>query len=95
MKVEARVFKNNGDSNILAGASITIENSFVVTGLKVINGSNGLFVSMPSRKTDDGQWKDTSFPINKETRDLIQQTVLDKYNEGDKYNKGDKDDMPF
>jgi len=89
MKVEARVFKNNGEGKILAGASITIENCFVVTGLKVMNGSNGLFVSMPAYKTKDGEWKDTSFPINKETRELIQNVVLAKYNEGE------SDEMPF
>ncbi len=73
--------------NTKAFASITIDNEFVVTGLRIINGRNGLFVSMPSRKNskpDDGteQYKayiDTSYPITKESRDQIMELVLAKY----------------
>lgn len=69
--------------NIMAMASITLDDVFVVSGLKVMNGSNGLFVNMPSQKgTDnDGNVKfyDTAFPLNKELRGEINNVVLDAY----------------
>lgn len=60
-------------------ASITIDDSFVVNDVKVIDGSKGLFVAMPNTKTKDGSLRDIAHPIKQEARDLISQTVLDKY----------------
>jgi len=79
MKITAKVFKNNGEGSIKAGASITIEDAFVVTGLKVIDSKNGLFVSMPNYKTKNGEYKDSCFPLSKELRTQIQETVLKEY----------------
>lgn len=64
---------------IKAIASITIDNSFVVNDLKVIDGSKGIFVAMPSSKTKDGTLRDIAHPIKQEARDVISSAVLEKY----------------
>jgi len=79
MKVTAKVFPVTGSGAIKANASITFDSQFVVTGLKIMEGKSGLFVSMPSVKKADGEWKDTAFPLSKEFRQTIQDTVLKKY----------------
>lgn len=70
------------DSNTLAFASITINKEFVVTGLKVLQGKNGIWVAMPNRKDGKGEYHDIAFPITKETRDYIQAIVLQEYEKG-------------
>ncbi len=62
-----------------AVASITIDECFVVHDIKVIEGKDGLFISMPSRKTPDGEFKDIVHPINTETREMIKTAVLEAY----------------
>lgn len=62
-----------------AVVSITIDEVFVVHDIKVIEGEKGLFIAMPSRKAADGEYRDVAHPINSETRDRIQQIILDKY----------------
>ena len=64
---------------IKAIASITIDNSFVVNDLKVIDGSKGIFVAMPSSKAKDGTLRDIAHPIKQEARDVISSAVLEKY----------------
>ena len=61
--------------------SITIEGVFVVHDIKVIEGEKGLFIAMPSRKTSDGEYKDIAHPINSETREELQNLIIEKYNE--------------
>lgn len=68
------------DSKLKAVASITIDECFVVHDIKVIEGKEGYFISMPSRKTPDGEYKDIVHPINTETRQLIINSVLEAYN---------------
>jgi stage V sporulation protein G len=48
--------------------------------LKVINGNNGLFVAMPSKKRKDGTYRDTAHPLNSQTREMIESIVLEEYN---------------
>lgn len=67
------------DSKLRAKVSITIDNSFVVHGIRVIEGANGNFVAMPSKKTPDGEFKDTAHPIDTPTREYVDKTVLDAY----------------
>jgi stage V sporulation protein G len=79
---DVRVKKyDNSENKIKAVASITIDNVFVIHDLKVIDSEKGLFVAMPSKKGTDGKFKDIAHPINTETRNMIQQIVLDKFNE--------------
>src|SRR5262245_42481260 len=68
------------DAKLKAFASITIENCFVIRGLKVIEGNNDrLFVAMPSRKRPDGKHQDLAHPIKKEMRQHIEEVVIGKY----------------
>jgi len=67
------------EEKLKAFASITFDNAFVVRGLKVINGNNGYFVSMPSRKRKDGTYQDIAHPINNDMRKRIEDIILDEY----------------
>ena len=67
------------DEKLKAFVSITLNNAFVIRGLKVIHGNNGLFVAMPSRKRPDGQHQDLAHPINDATRKYLTQKVLTEY----------------
>lgn len=81
MKITARIYKNKFGENtgVVARGSICFDNVFVVDGVRVINGKNGLFVSMPSRQKQDGSYADVAFPITKEAREAINQVVLEAY----------------
>ena len=78
--VRVRLVKKD-DSKLKAVASITIDNAFVVHDIKIIEGNDGLFVAMPSRKTADGDYKDVAHPINTEVREALIKKVLAAYNE--------------
>lgn len=67
------------DSKLKAVASITIDDCFVVHDIKVIEGKEGYFISMPSKKTPDGEFKDIVHPINTETREAISTQVIEAY----------------
>ncbi|MBQ7351556.1 MAG: septation regulator SpoVG [Clostridia bacterium] len=71
----------NEESKLKAVASITIDDCFVVHDIKVLEGNQGYFVSMPSRKTPEGEYKDVAHPINTPTREEINKLVLAKYEE--------------
>ena len=67
------------DNKLKAVASITIDDCFAVHDIKVIEGNDGVFIAMPSRKTNDGEYKDIAHPLNTETRDKIKDAVLTAY----------------
>lgn len=67
------------DAKLKAVASITIDDCFVVHDIKIINGKDGLFISMPSRKTPEGEYKDIVHPINTETREMIRVAIMEAY----------------
>ena len=67
------------DEKLKAFVSITLNNAFVIRGLKVIRGNTGLFVAMPSRKRPDGQHQDLAHPINDTTRKYLTDIVLGEY----------------
>jgi len=83
---EVKVYRLQ-DSKTLALVSITIDNEFVVSGLKVLDGQNGLWVAMPNRKDSKNEYHDIAFPITKGARENIQRLVLDKFNsiEGERF----------
>ena len=62
-----------------AYADITFDESFVVHGLKIIDGQNGLFVAMPSRRMPNGEFKDIVHPIKPELRAEITKVILEKF----------------
>lgn len=76
---DVRVRKITTDGKMKAIVSVTFDNEFVVHDIKVIEGQNGLFIAMPSRKTPDGEFKDIAHPINTQTREKIQKAILDEY----------------
>lgn len=78
---DVRLKKIEGQNRLRAIAAITIDECFVVHELRVIEGNNGLFVAMPSRKMPNGEYKDVAHPINQETRSMIEQAVIDVYNQ--------------
>jgi stage V sporulation protein G len=75
---EVRVSLRN-DDKLKAFVSITLNDSFVIRGLKVIRGNSGLFVAMPSRKRPDGQHQDLAHPINDQTRKYLTERVMTEY----------------
>jgi len=72
---------NNPDTRMKALASITFDDAFVIHDLRVIDGNNGLFVAMPSKRTVDGEFRDVAHPINSEMRQYIQEAVMKVYDE--------------
>ena len=76
---DVRVRKIASEGKMKAIVSVTFDNEFVVHDIKVIEGQNGLFIAMPSRKTPDGEFKDIANPINTETRERIQGAILEAY----------------
>lgn len=76
--VRIRLMQND-DTKLKAVASITIDDCFVVHDIKVLEGNQGYFVSMPSRKTPDGQYKDVAHPINTDTREQLNKVVLEAF----------------
>ena len=65
---DVRLRRVNTDGRMRAIASITFDNEFVVHDIRVIEGNNGLFVAMPSKRTPDGEFRDIAHPINSATR---------------------------
>jgi len=69
------------DEKLKAFVSITLEDAFVVRGMKIIKGGQGLFVAMPSRRKPDGGYQDLCHPINTSTRKWMEGLILAKYHE--------------
>jgi len=69
------------DAKLKAFASITLDDCFVIRGLKIIQGASGIFVAMPSRKRKDGDYQDIAHPINNKTRQWMEDKILTKYQE--------------
>ena len=69
------------DNKLKAFASITLDNCFVIRGLKIIEGAKGVFVAMPSRKRPDGTYQDVAHPINNQTRDWMEEKIVKAYEE--------------
>ncbi len=67
------------DGNMKAVASITLDNEFAIHDIKIIEGENGLFIAMPSRKTPEGQYRDIAHPISHEAREIVQTAILEAY----------------
>jgi stage V sporulation protein G len=75
---EVRVFPVS-EERLKAYATITFDDCFIIRDLKIIDGNNGLFVAMPSKKRKDGTFRDTAHPLNNETRERIEDVVLREY----------------
>ncbi len=69
------------DKLLKAYAAVTFDDCFVVRDVKIIEGRKGVFVAMPSRRQADGSYRDMAHPLNNQTRERIQDTVLHAYGE--------------
>ncbi|MGM0651424.1 MAG: septation regulator SpoVG [Bacillota bacterium] len=76
---DVRIRRLTYEGKMRAIVSITISDKFVIHDVRVIDGNNGLFVAMPSKRTPDGEFRDIAHPINTETRAIIQDAVLEAY----------------
>lgn len=80
MKVQIKLRVNEKtDTRIKAYAGLTFDECFVVNGIKVVEGKNGLFVTNPSYKKSDGEYKDIAYPLDKKYRDMLSKAILEKY----------------
>ena len=71
------------DSRMKGIASVFIDDCFAVHDIRIIEGDNGLFIAMPSRKTATGGYRDIAHPINQEVRTLFEQEILKAYKEAE------------
>ena len=76
---DVRIRKVGEEGKMKAIASVTFDGEFVVHDIKVIEGRNGLFIAMPSRKMNDGNYRDIAPPLLSETRVRINNAVLSAY----------------
>lgn len=77
---DIRIRQIEQEGKMRAVVSVTFDNCFVVHDIKIIEGTDKLFIAMPSRKTPDNEFKDIAHPINMEMREKLQNLILDKYN---------------
>lgn len=71
------------DSRMKGIATIVLDDQLAIHDIRIIEGDNGLFTAMPSRKTATGGYRDVAHPINPEARSMIEKAILDAYKEGD------------
>jgi len=69
------------EERLKAFVTVTFDNCFIVRDVKIINGNNGLFVAMPSKKRKDGTFRDVAHPLNHEMREIIEKRVVEQYHE--------------
>ena len=80
---DVKIIKTDGNFRVKGIASITIDDSFAVHDIKIIETQEELFVAMPSRRTPTGEFKDVAHPINAKAREIIQKAVLNEYERED------------
>lgn len=81
---EVKVYPVRDTGRLKGYATFVIDNCFIVRDVKIIEGEKGLFVSMPSRKKQDGSFRDIVHPLNADTRTLIEQMVVQEFEKLDK-----------
>ncbi|WP_074035297.1 septation regulator SpoVG [Exiguobacterium profundum] len=80
---DVKIRKVATEGRMKALASITLDHEFVVHDLRIIEGSSGLFVAMPSKRTPEGIFRDIAHPINGEMRQKVEAAVLETYSNMD------------
>ena len=88
---DVRIRKLREEGKMKAVVSLTFDDAFVVHDIKVIEGQNGLFVAMPSRKVGESDYRDIAHPINQETRTMIQDIIFAEYEKA-KTSVGDEEE---
>jgi len=89
---DVRVRKVNDEGKMKAVVSITFDDEFVVHDIKIIEGQNGLFIAMPSRKMGEGDFRDIAHPLISETRNKIKDAIFSEY---EKVLEGKADTLPI
>jgi len=79
MKITEITVSLRNEEKLKAFINVTFDNCFVVRGMKVIKGANGYFISMPSRKVEDGSYRDIAHPINNDFRRMIEAEIMAEY----------------
>ncbi len=87
---DVRVRKLSDEGKMRGIVSVTFDNAFVVHDIKIIEGQNGLFIAMPSRKVSEGEFRDIAHPINADMRFELQDQIIKAYEEA-KENSLDED----
>lgn len=90
---ETRIRLMKDEGKMRAVASVTFDGCFVVHDIKIIDGQNGMFLAMPSRKMAEDDFRDIAHPLNSFTRDMIKEAVFDAYDRAlrEEMNKSDED----
>lgn len=76
---DVRIRKVSDEGKMKAVVSITFDDEFVVHDIKIIDGQNGLFIAMPSRKMGEGDFRDIAHPLVSETRNKIRDAIFEEY----------------
>lgn len=76
----SRIYKFDGDSKLKAFVDVSL-GGVIIKGLRIVDGSNGLFVGMPRHQGKDGKWYDTVYPATKEIQKQLNDLVLAAYQE--------------
>lgn len=76
---DVRIRKMSSEGRMKAIVSITLDDQFVVHDIRVIEGNNGYFVAMPSKRTPSGEFRDIAHPITSQARQIIQDRVIEVY----------------
>jgi stage V sporulation protein G len=80
LKIEvSRMYRLNGDSSTKAFCDLSVGEFMVIKGLRIVQGKNGLFVSMPREQGRDGKWYSRAYPLSKEALQKISEVVLSAY----------------
>ncbi|MDD3906230.1 MAG: SpoVG family protein [Candidatus Omnitrophica bacterium] len=81
MKIEVvRIHKLDGTGPTKAFADIALDESIIIKGVRIIEGKDGLFVSLPREEGRDGKWYNTVVPLSREIKEMLDTTVLEAYN---------------
>ena len=75
----SRLHKLDGTGSTKAFCDLSVFDSLIIKGLRVVEGEKGLFVSMPREASKDGKWYNTVMPLNREIKDEIERVVLEAY----------------
>jgi stage V sporulation protein G len=76
---DVRIRKVGDEGKMKAVVSVTFDDEFVVHDIKIIEGQNGLFIAMPSRKMGEGDFRDIAHPLTSETRNRIKEAIFAEY----------------
>ncbi len=76
---EVKVLPVEGDEKLKAFVTIKLDGCFVIRDMKVIKGNTGYFVAMPAKKMRDGTYRDVVHPLDRPTRQKLEEQVLDEY----------------